>query len=268
MSIQEILVSVDQYESSNERVKLAAYFADQFDSNLCGLHVTRPVTYAYYEAAIRPEIIEEIQQENKLIAEKAKSLFQDNTNTLTNKRFLELTGNLVGSLIREVSARDVLVIGQSSEHDNEPGIPEKVALSCGRPVVVVPQDYHFEPKCNNIMIAWNGKKEAVRAVNDALPWIASADLVKLVTIEPPKQNKIQTDAIRDHLIRHGANVDVVHIDGDDAQVPDILLTICNEENCQLLVMGAYGHSRLAELLLGGVTRSVLSTMKVPTLISH
>ena len=122
------------------------------------------------------------------------------------------------------------------------------------------------------MVAWNGGREATRAVADALPLLARAKEVTVLVINPEDAPDTHGDVpgadIALHLARHGVNAVATRIHAGDMEAANIILSRAAETGIDLLVMGAYGHSRLRELVVGGVTRSILASMTMPVLMSH
>ena len=119
------------------------------------------------------------------------------------------------------------------------------------------------------MIAWNGSQEAVRAINDALPILQQAEKVSVVAVNPPSsEGDIPTAGICAHLARHNINTEGDQVFAKDISVGDILLSRAPDQGIDLLVMGAYGHTRLREAILGGVTKHMLEHMTIPVLMSH
>lgn len=169
-----------------------------------------------------------------------------------------------------------LIIASQRDPDGNYGVvidePERLAIESGRPVLFVPCVGQFPTVGRRILIAWNGRREAARAVFDALPLLKRADLVRVLWIhpndEPRPAGDISTADIVAALARHGVSCEVAATMAGDRAVADTLLARIAEEDADLLVMGAYGHSRIMEFVLGGATRDVLAQMTVPVLMSH
>jgi nucleotide-binding universal stress UspA family protein len=175
---------------------------------------------------------------------------------------------------------DLAIMGQLDPDEPSPGgynLVEHVLLACGRPVLVVP---YIGPPLRDgqpsfgrtIMVAWDAGREATRAVNDALPFLERAERVDLLTINPVKGAHLHGDDpgtdIALQLARHDVRVEVKQPDGGELDAGDILLARLADAGSDMLVMGGFAHSRLRELVLGGVTRNVLKHMPVPVLMSH
>ena len=168
---------------------------------------------------------------------------------------------------------DLVVLGQpDSENGGEVDaqVPEDVVLSAGRPALVVPYIGAGEEIGKRVLIAWDGGREAARAVNDALPLLEKAEFVAVLVVNPSQGAHGEEPGadIALHLARHGIAVEAQHIEVRDLSTGNALLSRLADEAIDLLVMGAYGHSRLREMVLGGVTREVFQQMTVPVLMSH
>ncbi|MBE9552893.1 MAG: universal stress protein, partial [Proteobacteria bacterium] len=120
----------------------------------------------------------------------------------------------------------------------------------------------------NVLVAWNGSREAARAVSDAMPILEAADSIEVFAVEPRGIGDIPGADIAQHLARHGLKTDAAKTAGLDIEVGDVLLNQVADGGADLIVMGAYGHSRMRELVLGGATRHILGHMTVPVLLSH
>ena len=171
---------------------------------------------------------------------------------------------------------DLLVLGQ-----HEPGAPsardvpadfvESVVIDSGKPALVVPYAGDVATVGQNILVAWNASRESARALTAALPLLAQAKQVHVVSWNDP-QGAAQASADRaqleQYLASHGITA-TLHWYGDGPGQPgERLLSLTTDLGSDLLVMGCYGHSRARELVLGGTTRTVLRSMTVPVLLAH
>jgi nucleotide-binding universal stress UspA family protein len=169
---------------------------------------------------------------------------------------------------------DLVIVGQPDpdDADGPQGLPEEVTLRSGRPSLLVPYIGPAATLGQRITVAWDASREAARAVNDAMPLLERAQAVTVVTVNPretPFGHGEQPGAdIALHLARHGIKVDVERVESRDVDVANTILSHIADRGTDLLVMGAYGHSRLRELVLGGVTRTILHDMTVPVFMAH
>ncbi|MDX2087157.1 MAG: universal stress protein [Kofleriaceae bacterium] len=151
-------------------------------------------------------------------------------------------------------------------------VPEVVALKSGRPVLVIPRTGTFDSFGDAITVAWDGRREAARAVFDALPLLQKAKRVRVVTVTERNgkrgSNEVPGADIAVALDRQGVRVETATCADGSTGAGGALLADAAGSGCDMLVMGAYGHSRLREFVLGGATRHVLQKATVPVLMSH
>jgi nucleotide-binding universal stress UspA family protein len=136
-------------------------------------------------------------------------------------------------------------------------------------VLVVPYIQAEGLKLDHVMVCWDGSRNAARAVGDAMPLLARAKAIEVLTIGTEiKSDEIPAADIAQHLARHGLRVQVENVAAPDLDVANTILSHAADTSANFIVMGGYGHSRLREFVLGGATRGILTTMTVPTLMSH
>lgn len=148
-------------------------------------------------------------------------------------------------------------------------VPQEILFHSGGPVIFIPYTHKgpFEPK--HIGIAWDGSRLAARAVRDAAPLLARARTLTIISVnEQEIPAEVSAASLKAHLARHKLPADIVQTSADRADIQPAILSIAADTGLDMIVMGAYGHSRLEERLLGGVTRGMLQSMTVPTLMSH
>jgi nucleotide-binding universal stress UspA family protein len=137
-------------------------------------------------------------------------------------------------------------------------------------VLFVPYIQKGGLKLDHVMVCWDGSRAATRAIGDAMPVLEKAKQVDLVIVaaKEPKTNEISGADMGQHLARHDIKVDVKRITSPDIDAASTILSYAADASTDLIVMGGYGHSRLREFVLGGVTHSLLQSMTVPVLMSH
>ena len=167
---------------------------------------------------------------------------------------------------------DVIVLGQATREQPVPEevVDEGVLFDSGRPTIFVPFIQKAALKLDHVMVCWDGGRAATRAIGDAMPFLEKAKKIEVVVIgkKPPKSDEVSGADIGQHLARHGVNVDVKRITSPDIDVASTILSYAADASTDLIVMGGYGHSRLREFVLGGVTREILESMTVPVLMAH
>jgi nucleotide-binding universal stress UspA family protein len=171
---------------------------------------------------------------------------------------------------------DLAIVGQADPDSDGLGstedLPVRVVMGAGRPVLVVPYAGKFATVGRRVLVAWNAGREATRAVNDALPLLEGASRVTVLAVNPRGgihgHGELPGADIALHLARHGVRAEASALTSDDVEIGALLLSQAADLDADLIVMGAYGHSRLRELMLGGATREILRSMTVPVLLSH
>jgi nucleotide-binding universal stress UspA family protein len=149
-------------------------------------------------------------------------------------------------------------------------IPREVLFQAGGGVLFVPHIFRGAFKAKRIGICWDGSRLAARALRDARPFLARADALVAISINGAESvpSDASTEKLAGHLAHVGLSIRVIDLPGARAEIQPSILSLAADEGLDMLVMGAYGHSRLQEGILGGVTREMLQTMTVPTLMSH
>lgn len=149
-------------------------------------------------------------------------------------------------------------------------IPQGVLFNSGGPMLMVPYIHKGPLDARHVGIAWDGSRLAARAVRDALPFLTAAQAVTVIAVNEERDDmgERSSDEVVSHLARRGIEARVERLTADRGNVHDAILSIAADSNIGLLVMGGYGHSRLQERILGGVTRGMFESMTVPVLMSH
>lgn len=175
----------------------------------------------------------------------------------------------IGSLARLYDLSVVLQPEPSfSSYDN--AIPQEILFNSGGPMLMVPYIHKGPLDASHVGIAWDGSRLAARAVHDALPFLTAAQAVTVISVNEERGDTGEgsSDALVNHLARRGIKARAERLTADRNNVQGIILSIAADSNIGLLVMGGFGHSRLQERILGGVTRGMFESMTVPVLMSH
>lgn len=274
MSYKTILVHVNSDSRSKVRIELAIALAQRFDAHLVGFNL-QPVLQLPLYVAADPLIIEhQVQAEAKEMAA-AAALFQTATapSGLAGIEWRAYANATVDAILQQARYADLLVLGQRDPSETwavAPDFADNVLLAAGRPVIVVPYAGAFNDIGKRVLVAWNGTREAARAVTDAIPLLQEASQVQVLTVNAhaTAQSEIAGADIGLYLSRHGVRVQVTSHEAISIDVGNELLSRAADFSADLLVMGAYGHSRARELVMGGATRTIIDSMTVPALMSH
>ena len=167
---------------------------------------------------------------------------------------------------------DIGVIGQTPPEGTEGRLfiqlPEQVVLDSGRPAIVVPYVGSNPVVGRRVLVTWNGSREATRALHTALPVLERAGRVIVLSVDPGDHRHLPGVDIAAHLARHGVRAEAIETSRDDIEVGDAVLSCAADLSADLLVMGAYGRSRVREWAMGSVTRNLLKHMTLPVLMSR
>jgi len=169
---------------------------------------------------------------------------------------------------------DLTIMGQLAPGVSARGAlrPEQVLVAAGRPVLVIPQTSRVASVGKRVLVAWDGSREAVRAVNDALPFLTAAEAVTVIFVGSPdralERQKPSIERVIRHLRLHGIEAKLEETLRGDISVSNTLLSRAADLAADLIVAGAYHHSQLREALVGGVSRELLEHTTIPLLLSH
>lgn len=277
MIIKDILVHVEPGPGSEARLKYAISMASLFGARLTGVAATPPLSTTI------PKLMGELPYSDALIEGAARSTASAKAqfDRVTTKCALQVRWHDGGGVAIDVIAAaagsaDVVIIGREDRRDLEGSFydlsPADVVMACGRPVLVLP-DAAPETFCAaRIMIGWKNTPQAARAIHDALPLLTRAKEIVLAEVVSERQSvsryEIPIEAVAEHLRQHGMAINILKIplEADDAGYS--LIKSAAENKSDLIVTGAYGHNRVREWALGGVTYSLLHTGSFPCLLSH
>jgi nucleotide-binding universal stress UspA family protein len=282
MNYKDILVVTDDTPRCEEQVNVALKLAARHDAHVIGLMVQQPAHLPQYApvgipGALRDELLERQRQ----IAEEVRGRVREKFERLANAAGVPNEWHTAdGDPVKAVSLfsrhADLAVIGQGSRehagHGTARDLAEHVVLASGRPVLVVPRVGTYPSVGHRVLVAWDAGREAARAVADTLPLLKGAEHVVTLSANPDTGDKQHGELpgadIARHLARHGVRVDAQRVSSRDVPIADLLLNRILDERIDLLVMGAYGHARVREIWLGGVTRRLMESMTVPVFVSH
>ena len=277
MQYQDILVHIDDGEVMPGRLAVALELAERFGAHLTGVYVDPGIALpALIDVPVSPNLIAELEDEHREQCNRAEQQFKNTVDrSEVSSEWRLARGELAGTLSRHARYADLVVLGQEGAENQKMvigGLPDSVILTCGRPALVVPYIGARRTPSKHAIVAWNGSREAARAVNDALPLLTGADRVDVMCVNPGRSEEDDADLpgadLCLHLARHGVKAEAQALVADDLEVGDLLLSRAADHGADLIVMGAYGHSRWREVVLGGVTRQLLNQMTVPVFMSH
>jgi nucleotide-binding universal stress UspA family protein len=274
MSIKEIVTIID-LEGEQPAARVAAGLAARLDAHVVGMApVADPFVSAYLAGPMPGGVIDAARERAREEAGTALSRFRDIADAAGVRAedvTFELVEGTATSLIARSRLSDLIVVGQEQDDMREPGrglIIESLLFDTGRPVLVVPYIFTGDFSPDHVGVAWDGGHAAATAVGLSLPLLSLAKRVTVLVMPDSTGTEEPGADVAAYLARHGLEVEVSHAIARNIDVAASLLNTASDSGMDMLVMGAYGHSRLREFILGGATRHMLGQMTVPTLMAH
>lgn len=279
MTFASIMVHVDTGRRSHLRLSLAVKLAQEYQASLTGLLAVYAADPAWlHRVPDGGRYLEAYRQRREEACNVARCAFEGATEELlVPVEWRVAEGPPLVAVQREARLGDLLIMGQDDPDDPTAFVAshfvETIILEAGRPVLVIPSAGWFRETGRRVMVAWNGSRESARATHDALPFLRRADSVDVVSCAVVGKRRDEWLAPPQYpvawLARHGIAARVHEVPVDAAlSTGEALLSQAVDLSADLIVLGAYGHSRMRELVLGGVTQTLLTSMTVPTFFSH
>ncbi|PHK93181.1 universal stress family protein [Pseudoroseomonas rhizosphaerae] len=280
MSLKDLLAYLPNPKAAPAILDAAISLARRHGAHLTALHVYSmewPLMAAmdgYVSSATWRMILDEAERSAKEQADQIRAKFEEaarREGIQAEWRLVEGTPDAV--LAQHARYADMVILGRSDGAGLDADLAEAVLFAAGRPVLLLPPTPPRDFGARRILVGWNDRREAARAVGDALPLIRAAEAVQVLSVfgEEAEQTacRVQAEDVARHLARHGATVSAAtSMTGDGLRVEDVLLNTASDLGADLLVIGGYGHGRVREMVLGGVTRSLLHGATIPVLLSH
>ena len=273
MTYRTMLLQMFEDPNLDHRLQAAVALAQRFQAHLVGLTVAPPpvMPFGYGEAAayVGPEVFEAQREAAHAVAERLHAAFDRAVaGTGLSSIWRDEEGDQGMLYARAAATVDLVITGQVPGDMLDamvPDVTEHLVTDSGGPVLMLPARAVDGAFGKRVLVGWNGKKEAKRALTDALPFLRSADAVWLMTIGDAEEVRLDR-AVR-LLGRHDVLAKELVIEDQGQEPGALLLEQAQSHDADLLVMGAYGHSRLREMILGGATRHVLHNATLPVLFS-
>ncbi|HTZ35632.1 MAG TPA: universal stress protein [Stellaceae bacterium] len=293
MALRDLLVCIDDTDAGQRRLNLALDLARRHGAHVAAAYVlgavaarpapplplgaAMPADGGWFDERMVPPAAAREPEPPPAIshAEQSEALFRETLQSQAVAGDWHLVDgpdtDAVAALAKTV---DLVVLGQyARDAHNATGLrPDEVAMQCGRPLLIVPYVGDYASVGRNALVAWDGTREATRALNDALPLLDRDATATVMTIAEDEAQmhraQLRLQQIVAHLQRHGVAARAEETVRGDMAVSDLLLSRAADLGADLLVAGAYHHSPLREALLGGVSRDLLAHMTLPVLMSH
>jgi nucleotide-binding universal stress UspA family protein len=287
MSYKEIFVHLDCGRGWRQRLSLACAIARQQEAHLVALYGVEPRS-ALGSTLSLPLNIADVEtvrlalakgREDALAAAASvqSELRGASERAGVNSEWRVVEAPIAANVCQQARYADLIILGQVDPDDPPLGsaatLVEDVLMGAGRPLLLVPYVGNFPTIGKNVLVAWNASREAARALGDALPLIKGAEKTTVLYVDdaPGRADMaaMPTKGVARYLTHHGIQCHASQLPaGDEVPVGEMILSRASDFGTDLIVMGGYGHSRMRELVLGGVTRALLHHMTVPVLMSH
>ena len=275
--IKDLVVNLTIGVERDAAAHYAISLASAFQAHLVGVaFIYNPKASPNLFAGIPVELIDAQRVAGEKLAKEAVARFEASAKQagiVIESKILDVApGDAGGTFGRIARCFDLSVIRQAGPDktaQQEP-IIEGALFESGRPVIVVPYIQKHGAKFDRVMVGWDESRTAARAIGDAMPLLKGARMIDVVTIATGSVKNTENPGvdIRQHLSRHGFNVEVKRIVAGDINVTNAILNHAADTSADFMVMGGYGHSRLREIVLGGATSGILMAMTLPTLMSN
>jgi len=276
MAIKDALLYISPIAGDEMTARFAAGLAQSFGTEITGLTFAFDAAYpAGLDTRVPDEPLQKLRDKNRedaiVAMTHAKGIFDQGTSKFISVIETCSTGEAIDSFVEYARLRDIAILPNRGEKlQIERPLIEAVLFGSGLPVVLIPEDGKTTFAIDRILIAWDYSRVAARAVSDAMPLLAKAKRVHIVTVTDDKELRPRMDAheLARHLSRHGVVVVVDQALRGNMSIGDALFRQAAGIDADLLVMGGFGHSRLRDFILGGATQQILAWAPLPILMSH
>lgn len=282
MSFKDVLVALTTYpeptpvSAVDDAIALAVAFGARISAIACKVEIRAPGSILPRALLDVPAMAAAEAKKSSINAENLLVAFQDTAERygIFQERILEqcLTSEVPDVFVEYARLRDLTIVPVPEGDYLDQWYAESIIFGSGHPTIVLPHARKRDSTAalDTVIVAWDFSRQASRAVADALPIMAGAKRVCVVTVTNEKviDTKRPSVELAKHLARHGVNVVSDIVDAAGRSIGDVLESHVTSRNGDLLVMGAYGHSRIREFILGGATKSMLARPRVPIFLSH
>ncbi len=275
MAYKTILVHVDGSARNAETLAVACELAARQNAHVGVVYaLEQPLFAAAMDPGAAAALTFQVELDTQMQAKARAIVKAAEQKSGLSIEWRAVPGNIVNNVILHARHADLFVMTQEDRAEKlsfDPSFVASVVIGAGRPVLIVPYAGTFSGCGSSVLIAWSGTRESARAVSDALPLLQTAREVNVVSFNPKGDSgwgDLPGADIALWLTRHGVRVNVRQQKSEEVDVGNQILSLASDLASDLIVMGAYGHSRTFEFVLGGVTRTLFGSMTVPVLMSH
>jgi len=279
MALKSLIVFVDPSPAGEARTRYAVKLAVQHDAHLIGVFLAPAAwTQNASDSYVRgPGAIADMLERHDLFEREAAAAASGSFEAIAGRErvtfeFRSIEASNADALLRLHSLHsDLVIVGHSEAGPSSQGAPAAMLMATGVPFLIVPETWTGPSVANNVLFAWNASREARRAISDSLPLLKAARSVAVLVIDAqknPSHGEQPGADVAHFLSRHGVAARVEQSQSGGLAVADVIRNFAVEDGSDLIVLGAYSHARTREFIFGGVTRSLLKAITVPTLIAH
>ena len=278
MGLNDIVVYVDSAEATKARVGFAVALAKEHGAHLIGIAFAPIALLPLYGADVGFADMSEVLESVKSQGAKALQAFEASAKaagvTAEVRMMQVMSVGVPHDFARAARQADLAILGQPRDGDpliGQYALVERCLFASGRPVIIVPASPEKLALKGVVVAAWDGSAEAARAINDAMTFLKQAARVVLVVGVTGAQDEEDGPEIDDmvaHLKRRGIMVEAMRVKTGEGDIGRLLLTTAKTLGADLMVMGAFHHSRWREFILGGVTLTVLEEATIPLIMAH
>jgi nucleotide-binding universal stress UspA family protein len=274
--IKDVVVYIST-AGTDAGTRYAISIASAFGAHIAGIAFAfEPVIPASVMGGISTDLIDAQRSENETRAKGAITGFEQAARVAgvsAEARLVNASLTGAADMFAQIARRFDIAVATQAERDKmapDELLAETALFNSGRPIIVVPYIQKKGLTLDRTVVCWDGSRAAARAVGDAMPLLARAKQVDILIVATDKAKRDATPGagLSRHLARHELKAEIKRVQAGDVDVPNAILSHVADNAVDFVVMGGYGHSRLREFILGGVTRTMLTSMTVPTLMSH
>jgi nucleotide-binding universal stress UspA family protein len=265
-SEDEIRLEHGQFLASAGRAQLIGLFTNQ----LPDLTVAMPMDGGAAAIQILTELQDQAMRDGDAKAKWLKQRWADLQVPSELRRLDESFGVLTGKVVKQARCADLFIATRpygEAKSAAWPDLVEAVLFGSGRAMLLVPPGQHRQGPFQTVLVAWNGSRESARALREGLGFIEQASRTVVLVVDPPTDGMPCAD-LKAHLAHHNVVAEVVTAGSEDRPIAEIILEEARRISADLVIMGAYGHTRLREQVFGGATRDMLTTSESPILVAH
>ena len=272
MALKNILVSYNGSPQTQSALNTALILADRYNAHITGI-LAHGIPYMLYSYGghVPQSAMDQLLEADREHRRQTRTAFMEAAAALPPGRvhFLDVEADPNEGLMEVALGYDLVVMGAPEKHPEFPHMEAQadvIARNSGKPVLMVPFGYNAAEFSERVLLAWDGKRAASRAMGDAIKLLGEATEIMVLSIGKGEKPAKTAAPARTHLERHGFSVNI--LTRNSRKIAKTILKTAKETGVGMLVMGAYEHAKLAEDLFGGVTNTVLKKSKIPVLLSH